>query len=49
MKIILIEKTKGKGGFQARVYGENPVVQSFAKTEVEALIRLAVKIKQLVH
>ena len=44
MRIIIVEKTKNKGGYQARVFGFNPPLQSFAKSEVEALRQLAEKI-----
>lgn len=44
MKIIIVEKTTGKGGWQARQFKtENPAVQTFAKTPKEALILLAEK------
>lgn len=45
-KIILITKTRKKdGGFQARVFGKNPALQTFAKTEIEALEHLVEKLK----
>ncbi len=44
MKIIIIDKARGKGGHQARIHGSQPLMQSFAKTEVEALRQLAEKI-----
>jgi len=41
MKIIVIERTASKGGYQARVFGKNPPVHVFAKTEIEAIKKLA--------
>lgn len=42
MKIIILDKSKGKGGWQARVYGTH--LASFAKTELGAIQGLYEKI-----
>lgn len=42
MKIIIIDKSFGKGGWHARVYGTK--LQSFAKTELKAIEGLIEKI-----
>lgn len=44
-KIIIITKTKEKGGYQARLFGKNPPVQAFAKTEMMALYELVDKLR----
>ena len=46
-KIILVTKTQGKGGYQARVFGKNPAIQTFAKTEIEALKTLVERLETI--
>lgn len=49
MKIIIICKTKreGKQTFQARVFGVNPPLHSFAESEIKALKQLAEKLEKI--
>lgn len=46
MEIIIVTKSEGKGGYQARVFGKNPPIQAFAKTEIEALKHLVEKLEK---